>query len=213
MIEYKPREPRNKIIFPNAARTLLGIQQVGLDNLGICLTSAIPCTAWKPRPTPRSCASTRAGTAIDVNDNFRGWDDDMVVGSVHLVETFEFFYTLRKNNWDGVWQQINSRSGRTAWQPPRRPSASSRLSMGARRVGRGALRLRRPLMAPAAQRLVQDVLLSSMAGHGKPGRERMTALLPSTSPCPSSTGCHMHHRDEQIATHRRGGAANPHSRI
>ena len=28
----------------------------------------------------------------------------MVVGSVHLVETFEFFYTLRKNNWDGVWQ-------------------------------------------------------------------------------------------------------------
>ena len=28
----------------------------------------------------------------------------MVVGSVHLVETFEFFYTLRKNNWEGVWQ-------------------------------------------------------------------------------------------------------------
>ena len=37
MIEYKPREPRNKIIFPNAARTLLAIQQVGLDNLGILL--------------------------------------------------------------------------------------------------------------------------------------------------------------------------------
>ncbi len=28
----------------------------------------------------------------------------MVVGSVHLVETFEFFHTLRRNNWDGVWQ-------------------------------------------------------------------------------------------------------------
>ena len=28
----------------------------------------------------------------------------MVVGSVHLVETFEFFHTLRKNNWEGVWQ-------------------------------------------------------------------------------------------------------------
>src|SRR3712207_7792029 len=36
--------------------------------------------------------------AIDVNDNFRGWDDDMVVGSVHLVETFEFFHTLRKKD-------------------------------------------------------------------------------------------------------------------
>jgi xylose isomerase len=42
--------------------------------------------------------------AIDVNDNFRGWDDDMVVGSVHLVETLEFFHTLRRNNWEGVWQ-------------------------------------------------------------------------------------------------------------
>ena len=37
VIEYKRREPRNKIIFPNAARTLLAIQQVGLDNLGILL--------------------------------------------------------------------------------------------------------------------------------------------------------------------------------
>ena len=37
VIEYKPREPRNKIIFPNAARTLLAIQQVGLDNSGILL--------------------------------------------------------------------------------------------------------------------------------------------------------------------------------
>ena len=54
---------------------------------------------------PRSCASMHGKLfAIDVNDNFRGWDDDMVVGSVHLVETFEFFHTLRKNNWNGVWQ-------------------------------------------------------------------------------------------------------------
>jgi xylose isomerase len=40
---------------------------------------------------------------MDVNDNYRGWDDDMMVGSIHLVEIFEFFYTLRKNNWEGVW--------------------------------------------------------------------------------------------------------------
>jgi xylose isomerase len=28
----------------------------------------------------------------------------MIAGSVHPIELFEFFYTLRKNNWDGVWQ-------------------------------------------------------------------------------------------------------------
>ena len=42
--------------------------------------------------------------AIDVNDNYRGWDDDMVVGSVHLLETFEFFQALHEANWQGVWQ-------------------------------------------------------------------------------------------------------------
>ena len=41
---------------------------------------------------------------MDVNDNMRGWDDDMVAGPVHPIELFEFFYTLRKNSWEGVWQ-------------------------------------------------------------------------------------------------------------
>ncbi len=41
---------------------------------------------------------------MDVNDNLRSWDDDLVAGTVHPIELFEFFYVLRKNNWDGVWQ-------------------------------------------------------------------------------------------------------------
>ena len=27
-----------------------------------------------------------------------------MVGSVHPVELFEYFYTLKKNGWEGVWQ-------------------------------------------------------------------------------------------------------------
>ena len=41
---------------------------------------------------------------MDVNDNFRSWDDDLLAGSLHPIELFEFFYVLRKNNWEGVWQ-------------------------------------------------------------------------------------------------------------
>lgn len=41
---------------------------------------------------------------IDVNDNYRRWDDDMVVGSMHLIETFEFFHVLRDSGWSGIWQ-------------------------------------------------------------------------------------------------------------
>ena len=31
-------------------------------------------------------------------------DGDLIAGTVHPIELFEFFYVLRKNNWEGVWQ-------------------------------------------------------------------------------------------------------------
>ena len=108
VIEYKPREPRNKIIFPNAARTLLAIQQTGCDNLGVLLDFGHSLYGLEtPADAAQLCIDHGKLFAIDVNDNFRGWDDDMVVGSVHLVETFEFFHTLRRNDWQGVWQLIS----------------------------------------------------------------------------------------------------------
>lgn len=102
--------------------------------------------------------------AIDVNDNFRGWDDDMVVGSVHLVETFEFFHTLRRNNWDGVWQldqfPFREDSVQAAKQAitflkaiHRALDALDEEALAAAQANHDAL---------AAQKLVQKVLLSSM---------------------------------------------------
>ncbi len=105
VIEYKPREPRVRIVFPSAARTLLAIQEVGLSNLGVLLDFGHSLYGQEsPADAAQLCIDHDRLFAIDVNDNMRGWDDDMVVGSVHLVETFEFFHTLRRNGWDGVWQ-------------------------------------------------------------------------------------------------------------
>ncbi|MBO0792546.1 MAG: sugar phosphate isomerase/epimerase, partial [Ktedonobacteraceae bacterium] len=39
--------------------------------------------------------------SVELNDNWREWDDDMAVGSVHLVETLEFLLALRRINWQG----------------------------------------------------------------------------------------------------------------
>ena len=36
-IEYKPREPRNRMVFSSCARTLLAIEEMGRDNVGILL--------------------------------------------------------------------------------------------------------------------------------------------------------------------------------
>ncbi|GAA3385323.1 sugar phosphate isomerase/epimerase family protein [Cryptosporangium minutisporangium] len=104
-IEYKPREPRNRMVFSGVARTLLGIEEIGLPNVGILLDFGHSLYGGEsPADAARLAISRGRLFAIDVNDNFRGWDDDMVVGSVHLTETFEFFWTLRDCGWDGVWQ-------------------------------------------------------------------------------------------------------------
>lgn len=38
---------------------------------------------------------------VHMNDNYRYWDDDMIVGSVHTIETLEFFYWLQRTGYDG----------------------------------------------------------------------------------------------------------------
>jgi len=34
------------------------------------------------------------------NDNYGSWDDDMIVGSIHLVEYFEMLFWLEKTGYD-----------------------------------------------------------------------------------------------------------------
>ena len=104
-IEYKPREPRNRMVFSSCARTLLAIEEMGRDNVGILLDFGHSLYGGESPAEAAQLAMSRDRLfAIDVNDNFRSWDDDMVVGSVHLLETFEFFYALDAAGWDGVWQ-------------------------------------------------------------------------------------------------------------
>ncbi|MEU2895999.1 sugar phosphate isomerase/epimerase family protein [Streptomyces griseoincarnatus] len=104
-IEYKPREPRNRMVFSSLARTLLAIEDTDADNVGVLLDFGHSLYGGEtPAEAARMAIRRDKLFAIDVNDNFRGWDDDMVVGSVHLLETFEFFFALRDANWDGVWQ-------------------------------------------------------------------------------------------------------------
>ncbi len=104
-IEYKPREPRNRMVFSSVARTLLAIEDMGVDNVGVLLDFGHALYGGEtPAESARMAIARDKLFAIDVNDNFRGWDDDMVVGSVHLLETFEFFFALHDAGWSGVWQ-------------------------------------------------------------------------------------------------------------
>lgn len=105
VIEYKPREPRNHMSFDSMSRTLLGIEKIGLPNIGVLLDFGHALYGGEsPSDSAQLAIDYGRLFGMDVNDNLRAWDDDMVAGTVHPIELMEFFYTLRKNGWEGVWQ-------------------------------------------------------------------------------------------------------------
>ncbi|MGV1684604.1 sugar phosphate isomerase/epimerase [Sphingopyxis sp. GW247-27LB] len=105
VIEYKPREPRVHMSYDSVARTLLGIEKMGVPNVGILLDFGHSLYGGEsPADAAQLAIDHGRLFGMDVNDNFRSWDDDLIAGSVHPIELFEFFYTLRKNKWEGVWQ-------------------------------------------------------------------------------------------------------------
>ncbi|MDR0416996.1 MAG: sugar phosphate isomerase/epimerase [Propionibacteriaceae bacterium] len=105
VIEYKPREPRVHMSFDSVSRTLLALEKIGLPNIGILLDFGHALYGGEsPADSAQLAIDYGRLFGMDVNDNLRAWDDDMIAGAVHPMELFEFFYVLRKNNWDGVWQ-------------------------------------------------------------------------------------------------------------
>ncbi|MDR1079322.1 MAG: sugar phosphate isomerase/epimerase [Propionibacteriaceae bacterium] len=163
-IEYKPREPRVKMTWDSAARSILGIQQIGLDNVGVLLDFGHSLYGGEsPADAAQLLIAHGLLYGMDVNDNLRGWDDDLVVGTVHLTEIFEFFHTLRINGWEGVWQldQFPFRedpvdAARTSIRTLKAlHRALDRLDVAALRQAQAAQD------AMAAQRVVQDALLDT----------------------------------------------------
>lgn len=165
VIEYKPREPRVKMLWDSAARSILGIQEIGLDNIGVLLDFGHSLYGGEsPADAAQMLIDHGLLWGMDVNDNLRAWDDDLMLGTVHLTELFEFFYTLRINGWEGVWQldqfPFREDTVKTA-------QASIRMLKA---INRALDELDYEALAEAqnnqdaieAQMLVQDVLLSSM---------------------------------------------------
>ena len=99
-IEYKPKEPRIRMTLANAPKTLLAIQETGVDNLGIVMDFGHSLMAGES-PTESLLMINRYGKLVsaELNDNWRDWDDDLPVASVHLFETMEYLLALRSIEW------------------------------------------------------------------------------------------------------------------
>lgn len=101
-IEPKMREPRNRSLIDTVSTALLICSEVGCSNLGVTIDIGHTLQAGQNIAQNIEMASRNNRLFnIHVNDNYGVWDDDMIVGSVHLMEYLEMMYSLTKVKYNG----------------------------------------------------------------------------------------------------------------
>jgi xylose isomerase len=100
LVEYKLREPRTHCFVNSAAKVLLLLQ--GLDRVGVLMDVGHALAAGENVAEAAALLSSYGKLDyLHLNDNYRGWDDDMMVGAVHLVEYLELVYWLQRLDYRG----------------------------------------------------------------------------------------------------------------
>lgn len=107
-LEYKPKEPRIHSFNARAADTLLMAQEIGLDNVGVCIDVGHALMAQE-NVAESAWLLNHYGSKLfhmHYNDNYGHWDDDMIVGSIHFAEYVELSYWLKKIGYQG-WHSMD----------------------------------------------------------------------------------------------------------
>lgn len=119
-IEYKPKEPRANLFVRNAGILLHLLNTLDMPNVGACIDFGHSLVAGENAAEAAVLlAETGKLFQVHVNDNYRDWDHDLIVGAVSFWETLEFFYWLLKCGYDG-WYILDvfpyREDGLQAWQ-------------------------------------------------------------------------------------------------
>lgn len=95
-IEYKPNEPRANSLLPDAATTLLAIEEVGLPNLGVTLDFAHSLYAGETPALAAAHIQRRSRLlGLHLNDGYAKRDDGLMVASVHELQTLELLRAVK----------------------------------------------------------------------------------------------------------------------
>lgn len=102
-MEYKIKEPRTHCFISTVGSALMMCADSGKENLGIALDYGHAALGYEtPAEAVAMCKMYGDRLKhIHINDNYRLWDDDMIVGSVHTLEFIEFIYWLRRTGYQG----------------------------------------------------------------------------------------------------------------
>lgn len=101
--EYKPYEPRTFSFIGDVSSTLMLIDDVGSDNLGITLDFC-HMIMKKENPAFSLFQSARKNRLVGfhLNDGYGHFDDGLMLGSVHLLQTLEYIYYAKRVGFSGL---------------------------------------------------------------------------------------------------------------
>jgi xylose isomerase len=112
-IEYKPSETRGRCFVDTAAKTLLLLNEIGIDEMGVTLDFGHSMYGNEnPAEAVALLAESRFRYYIHINDNNGRWDWDYMVGTHHLLDYVEFLYYLRKYSYKDF---LTSDTSPTRW--------------------------------------------------------------------------------------------------
>lgn len=107
LLEFKQREPRNRCLLDSASTTILLINETDRKNVGMTVdTGHVLQNSHNMAQVCEIADNHGLLWNLHTNDNYGSWDSDMVTGSVRLIEYLEFFYVIRKINYD-AWISVD----------------------------------------------------------------------------------------------------------
>lgn len=107
-LEYKLKEPRTHSFMGRCTDTLLIARETGCDNVGVTIDTGHALAAYENLAESVMILHDFGNKLFHLhfNDNYRSWDDDMIVGSVHFVEYVEMLFWLKEIGYDG-WYSMD----------------------------------------------------------------------------------------------------------
>lgn len=108
VIEYKPKEPRTHCFIATVGKTSLFLNRVNKANVGAMIDVGHALMAYENAAESAALLQYFGDKLfyMHFNDNWRLWDDDMTVGSIHTVEMLELLYWLDRLNYAG-WYALD----------------------------------------------------------------------------------------------------------
>jgi xylose isomerase len=106
-VEYKSKDPRQKVYINTVGKLMMFLNNVGLDNVGGALDVGHSLMAQESLAESLSLIADRKKLyQIHLNENYKDSDPDMIFGTINFWEILEMFYYLNKTDFEG-WCSID----------------------------------------------------------------------------------------------------------